>query len=102
MRNRSSRDTPLASTRNNIEDLQNEQKENQGNSISRLTPDMDFGRQIASDRSNRSLTPRKSALGEVKEEPEEFYDVAKEKRRASKRQIRQRGRRESLKTPLMK
>ena len=47
--------------------------------MSRLTPDMEFPRQIASE---RTITPR-NGLVEVKEEPEEFYDAAKQQKRAT-------------------
>ena len=48
---------------------------------------MDFHRQISIE---KAVTPR-GALGEVKEEPEEFYSAAKEQKRASIKKIRGRG-----------
>ena len=49
---------------------------------------MEFPRQIASEQ--RTVTPR-NGLGEVKEEPEEFYSSNKDQKRATIRQIRSRG-----------
>ena len=50
--------------------------------ISRITPDVEFSEQIAMDQAiqrTQTCSPR-GVLGEVKEEPEEFYSQTKDRR----------------------
>lgn len=74
---------PLIATRN-CKQQSSESSINQAK-LSRLAPDMDFSKQV-----DKVVTPR-GALREVKEEPEEFYSVAREQKRASAKQLRSRG-----------